>query len=443
MLRSLVFLLLAPVLLPAEPPKVFPFPYRQEDLPNGLRLITVTTEYPNVVALYIAVSTGSRNEVEPGKTGFAHLFEHMMFRGTEKVSPEQYQQMIQQAGADSNAYTSDDMTVYHTVLSREDLDRMLMLEADRFQHLKYPPDVLKTESLAVLGEYNKNSANPVSKLHEVMRETAFDRHTYRHTTMGYLRDVQAMPEQYDYSLRFFDRFYRPEYTTIIVAGDVKPADVRPLVNKYWGSWPRGSYRPEIPPEPAQTAPRENHIDWPTPTLPWLAIDFRAPGYTDTGKDTAALSALGFLAFSENSELYRKLVVKEQKVDALGAGDANHVDPYLFQILARIKKNEDISYVREQVLSTITRFRDELVTKDRLEAVKSHLRYRFSLQMDNNQSIAESVARVIPLRRTPETINRLFAVYASLTPEDIRDAARKYLVPSGRTIVTLTGKGAAR
>jgi zinc protease len=120
-----------------------------------------------------------------------------------------------------------------------------------------------------------------------------------------------------------------------------------------------------------------------------------------------------------------------------------VDPGLFGIVARIKKDADLPYVQSQLLATVQQFSDELVPKDRLEEVKSHLRYSFSLRMDNSESIAEAVARAIPLRRTPETIDWLYALYAQLTPEDIRAAARKYLVPGGRTIVTLTGKGGAR
>src|ERR1700730_4533009 len=157
----------------AQPPrKVFPYAYSQEDLPNGLRLVTVPTDYPNIVAVYIVVQTGSRNEVEPGHTGFAHLFEHLMFRGTPKVSPEQYNQALNRIGASSNASTSDDLTVYHTTFSKEDLDSVLMLEADRFQHLKFAEPEFKTESLAVLGEYNKNSSRPFSKLFEVLHDTA-------------------------------------------------------------------------------------------------------------------------------------------------------------------------------------------------------------------------------------------------------------------------------
>ena len=121
----------------AQPQKIFPYAYTQEDLPNGLRLITVPTDYANIVAVYIVVQTGSRNEVEPGHTGFAHLFEHLMFRGTPKYSPEKYNQTLKRIGAASNASTYDDKTIYYTTFSKEDLETVLGMEADRFQNLKY------------------------------------------------------------------------------------------------------------------------------------------------------------------------------------------------------------------------------------------------------------------------------------------------------------------
>src|SRR5580692_6881801 len=261
----------------ADPPaKTFPFAYTQEDLPNGLRLVTIPTDSPNLVSVYIVVQTDSRNEVEPGKTGFAHLFEHMMFRGTDAYPPEKYDEILKRAGAASNADTSSDRTTFHTTFSKEDLPAILTMEADRFQHLKYPLEAFKTETGAVLGEYNKNSANPGQKLEEVLADTAFDRHTYKHTTMGFLKDVQDMPQQYDYSIKFFDRYYRPEYTTIIVAGDVDAKQARALVDKSFGNWKRGSYHPDIPAEPAQQGARENHIDWPSPTLPLIEIAFHGP-----------------------------------------------------------------------------------------------------------------------------------------------------------------------
>lgn len=440
-LASLVFaalLFAASVFAAAPPEKVFPYHYSQQDLPNGLRLIAIPTSYPNIVSLFIVVQTGSRNEVEPGKSGFAHLFEHLMFRGTEQYPPDKYQSILKAAGAASNAYTTDDYTAYHTTFAKEDLAAILQMEADRFQRLKYSPPAFKTETLAVLGEYNKNSASPERKIDETIRDTAFDKHTYKHTTMGFLKDVQNMPEQYDYSLQFFERYYRPEYTTIIVAGDVDAKQVQALVDRYWGGWKRGDYRARIAAEPSQNEPRQAHVDWPTPTLPWVVVSYRGPAYTDTDEDHAALDALAYLGFSENSELYQKLIIQQQKVDQLEADNSARVDPFLFSIWTRVKKQPDVDGVRDDVLATIRSFRDTPVPSERLEAVKSHLRYSFSLRLNNSEAIAGAVARFVALRRSPETINKLYDLYAKLTPQDIQRVAKKYLAESGRTIVTLTG-----
>ena len=234
---------------PKPPQKIFPYSYVQEDLPNGLRLITVPTDFPNIVSLYIVVNTGSRNEIESGKSGFAHLFEHLMFRGSPEYPPDLYQSELSKAGAASNAYTSDDLTAFHTTFSKDDLPRILSMEADRFQHLAYDEPAFRTETLAVLGEYNKNSSSPTARISETLRATAFSTHTYRHTTMGFIKDIEAMPGEYDYSRQFFDRYYRPEYTTIIVAGDVNPKQIRSLVDEGWGHGSAAATNRKSPPSP--------------------------------------------------------------------------------------------------------------------------------------------------------------------------------------------------
>src|SRR5512140_19459 len=232
-----------------------PFEALERELPNGLRVIIVNTGFPNLVSLQIPVQTGSRNEVEPGKSGFAHFFEHMMFRGTEQYPPEKYQEIITRAGARQNAYTTDDYTNYHVTFAREDLEQILALEADRFMHLAYSEEAFKTEARAVLGEYNKNSADPLQKLFEVQREKAFEVHTYKHTTMGFLADIENMPNQFDYSKTFFERWYRPRYTAIVVAGDVDPEETFRLVEKHWGSWQAEDPADVvIPAEPAHATP---------------------------------------------------------------------------------------------------------------------------------------------------------------------------------------------
>jgi zinc protease len=431
----------APQSKPAER-KLFPYDYTTDDLPNGLRLITIPTDYPNLVALYIVVSTGSRNEVEPGKSGYAHFFEHLMFRGSENYSSDQRDEILKRAGASSNAYTTDDRTVYHEVFSKEDLDEIMKLEGDRFQRLKYTPAQYKTESLAVLGEYNKNSANPFSKLYEKLRETAFGTHTYAHTTMGFIKDIEDMPNQYDYSLQFYQRYYRPEYTTIVLVGDVTRERALDLVKKNFGDWKRGSYVPQIPKEPQQSEPRTAHVDWTSPTLPHIAVAFRGPAYSDVEKDKAALDLLSQIAFGENSDLFQKLVLKEQKVDFVAPSFDDQVDPELFTVFSRIKDQKDVDYVRDQILATFERFSKETISQAKLDATRSRLRYSVALGMNSSEAIASALAPYIALRRTPETVNKLFTVYEQITPEDIRAAAARYFVEKNRTIVTLSTKTGA-
>jgi zinc protease len=436
-LTLLILLSVTTVHAAGETTKIFPFAYDQHDFPNGLRLVTIPTDTPNIVSVFIVMQTGSRNEVEPGKTGFAHLFEHMMFKGTKQYSAEKYQAMLKQAGAAQNAYTNDDSTVYHTTLAKPDLDLLLKMEADRFMHLEYNEAAIRTESLAVLGEYNKNSASPENKLFETLLETAFDTHTYKHPTMGFLKDVQDLPNQFEYSKQFFDRYYRPEYATIIIAGDIAPAAARDMVGRYFGEWKRGSFKPVIPAEPVQTGPRKASVKWPSPTLPYLLIAYKAPAYSDSEKDSAALDLIASLAFAENSELYQRLVVKEQKVDQIGGSYSNHVDPNLFTAFARVKKESDVEAVREAILSTMNGLKDTLVPAARLDAVKKNLRYSFALRLDDPERVAGTAARYVAMKRTPETMNRRFQLYSEITPEDIRAAARKYFVESGQTIVTLS------
>ena len=439
MKKTLALCVLLGAALSCGPPaedKIFPYPYAIDDLDNGLRLVTVTTEFPDVVALYIVVQVGSRNEVEPGRSGFAHLFEHMMFRGTEKFSPEKWEAVMQSAGAETNAYTTDDRTVYHAVFSKEDLEPILEIEADRFQNLTYSEEVFRTETRAVLGEYNKNFASPMRKLDEVVRDKAFTKHTYKHTTMGFLRDVEKMPEMYDYGLQFFDRYYRPEHTIVSIVGDVIRDETLPIVKKYWGEWKRGSYEPAIPAEPPQEKPKTVEVEFHTPTLPIVSISFHAPGYDDETADSAALDVIAFHAFSENSEVYKKLVIEEQKVETLFPGYYDHRDPFLFSAVALVKKATDVDYVEQEMLAVFDRLREREVSADELEAVKSHLRFNFALGMNSTAAIARTLAHFFGLRRSPETINKRYALYREVSPADIQAVAKKYFVLEGRTTARL-------
>ena len=419
--------------------KIFPFDYREQLLPNGLRLIVVPTGFPHIVSLYIVVHVGSRNETEPGKSGFAHLFEHMMFRGTETYPPERYEAVLKHAGAAQNAYTDDDLTVYHTTFTREDLGEILTMEADRFAHLDYTEDVFRTEARAVLAEYNKDSAEPFQLLHEKLREASFDRHPYQHTTMGFLRDIEKMPELYEFSRQFHQRYYRPENTTMIVAGDVEPDAVLRMVQDSWGGWQRGNFEDTIPAAPPLAGPKDIEVPWPSTTLPLLQMAWRMPAYSDTTVESAALDVLSYLYFSPSSDLYEELVLRDQSCDVFFGMYADHMDPYLYVVTARVKAVELVEQVKSRVAATMALMQSELVDRTKLETVKSHLRYAFAMRMDHTEGIAGLLARCVGLKRTPETINRLFEQYAAITPEDLQRVARTYFVEENRVTALLRSK----
>jgi zinc protease len=430
---------------PASPPgagmkradDVLPFRAVERTLANGLRVIVVPTGFPGLVSVHLSVQTGSRNEVEPGKSGFAHFFEHMMFRGTRRYPAARYQEILTRLGAQQNAYTSDDLTSYHVTFAKEDLDTVLELEADRFMNLEYPVDLFKTEARAVLGEYDKSASNPLVKLEEAQRDAAFAVHPYRHTTMGFLADIEDMPNQYEYSRLFYARWYRPELTTLVVAGDVAPGQVLPMVERRFGAWRRGAPRIEIPQEPPPAGPAHAHVAWRTPTLPWVTVAFRGPAFSDTRKDWAALSVLYDLHFGETSELHRRLVVEEQIVDALSFENAASIDPGLHTVSARVKRPEDAPRVRDEILRTFARARSLPPEAGALADQLAHARSALVRSLDSTEAVAAVVARFAAFERSYATVNRLHRTLASLSPEDVLAAARAYLTDERLVVTTLS------
>ncbi|OLD63835.1 MAG: hypothetical protein AUI47_08135 [Acidobacteria bacterium 13_1_40CM_2_68_5] len=419
--------------------KVFPYPTQIIVLENGLKVVAVPFDSPGLVAYWTVVRAGSRNEVEPGKSGFAHFFEHMMFRGTETYPRERYNALLKELGADHNAFTTDDYTAYHILAPASGLETIMTLESDRFMHLKYPVEDFKKEAGAVLGEYNKNASNPFQTLSEKLRDAAFAVHTYKHSTIGFLRDVQDMPNQYEYSRQFFDRFYRPENCTLLVVGDVDPKKLAGLAQKCYGSWKRGLYKAGVPAEPPQQEEKRVAVAWPNPTQPYVYLGYHGPAFSDTEVDLPALDLVSQLLFSEAAPLYQKLVVDEQEVDVLFGGGPDHVDPYLFEIAARVKKPERVAYVESAITAALDDLKQTPIAADRLDNVKSHLKYSYAMGLDTAGSVARSLAHYLAVAGDSDAVNRLYAVYDRITPDDLRGVARKYFVTSGRTVVILSHK----
>jgi zinc protease len=419
-----------------DAPSILPFKASEKTLSNGLKIIVVPTGFPNLVSLQIPVQTGSRNEVEAGKSGFAHFFEHMMFRGTKAYSPDVYNAIITKAGARQNAYTSDDLTNYHVTFAKEDLEKILEIEADRFKNLSYSQEAFKTESRAVLGEYNKNSQNPIRKMMEVTRDAAYTTHPYKHTTMGFIKDIEDMPNQFEYAKTFFSRWYRPEHTTVIVAGDVDPSRVFPLVEKYWGDWQRGTFKVDIPQEAEHKGPVYAHVPWTSPTLPWVAVGFHGPSFFQTA-DQAAVDVMYDLSFGATSDLYKRLVEQEQKVDQLFTYGGPNFDPTIFSVFARVKDPKDAVYVRDEILKTFASLRSSKLDAQRVADAKSNTRYAAVRALDNTDAIASLIASYAHFERSYGTLDRYYKELVSVTPDQMQQVANKYFTDANLIVTTLS------
>ena len=416
--------------------KILPYPIHQKQLANGLNVVTVQFDSPGLAAFFIVERVGSRNEIEEGVTGFAHFFEHMMFRGTDKYPSDKYNVVLKSIGAGANANTSLDRTVYHMTGDATKLEKMFEIEADRFMNLHYSEPDFKTEAGAVKGEYTKNFASPFQQLDELLNNTAFTKHTYKHTTMGFIKDIVDMPNQYKYSLEFFNRYYRPEYATIVVVGDAKPEQVDALAEKYFGMWQHGTYVSTVPAEPKQDTTRWAHLQNGS-IPPFVSLNYKGPAFSDTTIDMPALDVMTTILFSSTSTLYKKLVLQEQKVRQLSGGAQDARDPNLISIDATLVKKEDMQYVKDEIVKAIEEFKQTGADETMLKNTKSRLKYSFAMSIDNPSTIANSLAAYISLSGNPESLNRLYAMYDTVTNDDLKKIAAKYFVPSGLTIATIS------
>ena len=414
--------------------KVFPFPYEVLELPNGLRAYLIKAGAPGQIAYISFVRTGSRDEVEPGKSGFAHFFEHMMFRGTEKYP--NYDAETTKMGAFRNASTWADQTAYYIVANTEYLEKIVDIESDRFRNLKYAEPDFRTEAGAILGEYQQGAREPQRFLNERVRLAAFEKHTYRHTTIGFEDDIRKMPEAYEYSRSFYERFYRPENVVVVIAGDFDAAKAKGLLTKYYGPWKPGYKAPQIEPEPPQTAPRDQTVKYPGRTLPILAINYRAPAWNPADRTAVALEVLGQVAFGANSELFQRLVLKERRVQSLFPSFALSRDPYLVSIQALVANPADTKQVEADIMAAVKKFHETLVDPKMLAATKSSLKYSFLMGMESAQEVAFAGMQPIISTGRLETIEDYYRTLDAVTPEDLRDAAKKYLVENGRTTITM-------
>ena len=450
-MRALTVLVLA-LLLPAaatagageDRPSPLPCTLHVRVLDNGLTVIAAPFPGPGVVAFFAGVRAGSRDEVAGGRSGFAHLFEHMMFRGTERTPEERYRLLLQRLGADSSAYAWDDQTVYYLVGPTEGLPTMMEAEADRFRNLSYSREVFETEARAVLGEYQKDRADPWNGMLEAMQRAAFTAHPYRHTTMGTLEDIRRMPGLYEESRTFYAEHYGPKSTVVAVVGDVDPGEVMRLAERSFGTWERETVTSEPVAESEQTEPRTVDLLRDGPVGPRLLIGYRIPGFSTADSTSSAISVALELALGRTSPLYRRLVLDESVALDIEVWDWPHRDPFLAMVAVRLRDAAEAGRVEREVQAAISALGDEhdgepaqaarrVVAVDR---ARSHLLFGTLLGLEAARDLANELVFYATITGDPRAFEQHLARLSEVGPDDVARVARELLTPAHRTTVRL-------
>jgi zinc protease len=398
---------------------------------NGLTVLLAPLQQATVANLSVFYRAGSRDE-SYGTTGAAHLLEHMMFKGTDRHQKEAgtgLDQMLEGLGAETNATTSWDRTIYTTTLLPQHLPVILALEADRMRHLRLREEDFQPERQVVIDELYLVEDDPVAALDREIWATAFQAHPYRHAVIGWEADVRSMTRG---DLReFYDRHYRPERATVIVTGGIPDKDaLLAEIRDHFGPIPRGPEKklPEPTPEPAQTGMRRFEMKRPGETG-ILTLAYKSPPAAHP--DFPALMVLcDLLADGQNSRFYQELTETGVALDVTAAPIASR-DPSLLLITAELAGPEGHGEAEEILLGILDEVMRKGVPAAEVELSKSRLAARFLYDRDGPEAFASVLGESLAAGDWA-LYQRHEAALAKITPADLRRVARQWLVEEGRT-----------
>lgn len=401
------------------------------ELPNGLKMVMHEDHSRPVINLQVWYHVGSKDERE-GRTGFAHLFEHLMFRGSKNVGPEDHMKYVREAGGQVNAYTSFDQTVYWESFPSNYLERMLWLEADRMASLNISQENFTKEREVVKEERRLRVENPPYGLvQDDLWSIAYQRYPYRHPPIGSMADLNKATTA-DVQ-QFFDTFYVPNNATVVIVGDFDPKEAEAWAKKYFGPVPRSKNPvPRVTTtEPPQTELREVTKRYLNVPLDAVVELYHLPPMGNP--DSYALDiASDILSNGQSSRLYKRLVYDEQAaVQAFGA--ASFLEgPSLFFGIAVANQGKNIKEVGTSMDYVFSQMRKEPVTGEELTKAKNQTTAGFIVGRQSMQQKADLLGRMAVLRGDPELVNTELQKYQAVTAADIQRVCDKYLAPSNET-----------
>ncbi|EAQ48296.1 MAG TPA: insulinase family protein [Leeuwenhoekiella sp.] len=406
--------------------------FEEYDLDNGLHVILHQDNTAPVVTTSVMYHVGGKDR-EDGRTGFAHFFEHLLFEGTENIENGKWFEIVSSNGGTNNANTSQDRTYYYEVFPSNNLELGLWMESERMLHPIIKQDGVDTQNEVVKEERRLRYDNsPYGQFLFAISEQLFKNHPYKDPNVGYMEDLDAasLQEFQDY----FKKYYKPNNAVLVVAGDIEVDETKKMIEDYFGPIPSGpelerSYPTEAPiTEATRTQFYDSNIQ-----VPAILTAYRTPGYGD--RDAYVLNMISsYLSDGKSSKLYKKMVDDEKKALQIGAINLEQEDYGMYIIFGLPLGETSLDTLLEGMEEEIAKLRNELISESDYEKLQNKAETNFVNSNSSVSGIANTLARNYMLYDDTNLINSEIEIYRSITREEIKEVANKYLKPNQRVEV---------
>ena len=436
--RLLAASLVAAVGVGAAPPAKVT--YTDTKLKNGLRVIISEDHSAPAYSVVVQYNVGSRDE-RKGRTGFAHLFEHMMFKGSDNVGQNEHPYLIFMNGGSMNGTTNKDRTMYYETLPANQLDLGLFLEADRMRSLGITKENLDNQRNAVQEERRSGVDNqPYGKTFEVIDELAYENFAYEHSVIGSMADLSAASVE-DVAA-FFKTYYAPSNAVLGIVGDVDTKTTLAKVEKYFGSIPAQPAAAAVDmSEPAQTEERRQTLEDGLARLPRIDIAYKVP--STAAADADAISVMGtILSGGRSARFYESLVRQKQLSTGVSAFSGESRGPGLFRISGTVLPGKTLADLEAGIDAEVERLKTEPIADWEMQKARTSARRAFVNTLGSSLSKAVQLSQDALFYNDPNRINTREERMAKVTAADVQRVARQYLVKTGKTVVLTVPKAAA-
>jgi predicted Zn-dependent peptidase len=406
--------------------------FEEYDLDNGLHVILHQDNNAPVVTTSVMYHVGAKDE-QPDRTGFAHFFEHLLFEGTENIERGQWFSIVTENGGTNNANTTDDRTYYYEVFPSNNLELGLWMESERMLHPIINQIGVETQNEVVKEEKRLRVDNqPYGKFLENVKKNLFRKHPYRWTTIGEMEHLDAAT--LDEFLAFNKKFYVPNNAVLVVAGDIDISSTKKMVEDYFGDIPRGAeinryYEKDDPiTETISATAYDSNIQ-----IPAVINAYRTPGFSE--RDSRVLDMIStYLSDGPSSKLYKKLVDEKKMALQTGAFNISQEDYSMYVIFGLPLGENTLDDLVSEMDAEIVKIQDQLISERDYQKLQNKIENGFVNSNASIEGIANSLARYYMLYDDTNLINTEIDIYRSITREEIKDVANKYLNPNQRLVL---------